>query len=650
VGGTEGGTTDLPGTGDARTGICRADPDCDDGVFCNGDERCGGVGAPGSDPRGCVTQTRCAAGTTCSEAARSCSAAGCTDADRDGQRVLSAALCPGDTTALDCDDGDQFRFSGANRERCDPLNHDEDCSYLTVGSPADQDGDNDGAPNVACCNIITDSSMPAELTESALTSRRLQLINNRLVCGVDCDDRNPNVHPGAPELCNGVDDNCNGEADEGMRSRVYRDCDGDGDGDAADQGTLGCAVPPPVACGFPMVLTHTDCDDRDPRRRRMGAVEVCDGLDNNCDGTVDTDGAGLECALGQPGMPAATRTCMDSLCGASAGSQSCDNTCHWSECVRSGGRTCTAGALTTVACGNDLAGHNANCGRRRCSALCEPGGCEFDVEGCNQRDDDCDGQVDEGLGHRCEQTWAYAAGGLATDWTLQGTATRDPASGRVVLANGTSARVGAAFLNQPVQRALSMEAEIAVTMTRGETDGLGNGFAIYLLENRALPPTDGTGVVPTGARGYVFSLIYQPSGPILFIERLTEQRTLIARQDLPVSSLVTGDTCAGAGNFIQIGGSVTSRVHRGGGTNTARITLQGRVLTFSLTYEGRTSGCAVAAGNEPDDLLLGRPFYLGFGVATTDRTMDVRLESIRLRRDGAEGGGGACDDTVYCPR
>ncbi|MBK6534506.1 MAG: hypothetical protein IPF99_34585, partial [Deltaproteobacteria bacterium] len=568
-----------------------------------------------------MTQPRCASGTTCSEAARACSAAGCVDGDRDGQRVLSATACMGDPAALDCDDGDQFRFSGAGRERCDPLRHDEDCSYLTVGSDTDQDGDRDGAPNNACCNIITEPMAPAELTEAALLSHHLQLINPRLVCGLDCDDSNPRVHPGAAEVCNGIDDDCDGMVDEGLRARVYRDCDGHGDGDEGDQGTLGCNSPPPVACGFPMVLTHTDCDDRDPRRRRMGAVEVCDGLDNNCNGAIDTDGAGLECALGQPGAPAATRACMDSMCGASGGAQSCDNTCHWSECVRTGGRSCRAGALTAVACGNDETGHNANCGRRRCSTLCEPGACEFDAEGCNQRDDDCNGRIDEGLGHRCERTWSYTAGGLATDWGLLGSATRDTATGRLVLSNGVRSRVGAAYLNQPVQRALTMEVEAEVPMLQGETDGLGNGFAVYLLDTRVAPPTDGTGVVPTGARGYVFSLIYQPSGPILFIERLTDQRTLIARQDLPMISPVTGDTCAGAGNFIQIGGGGTSRVHRGGGANTALITLRGRVLSFSLTYGGRSGGCAVAAGNEPDDLLFGRPLYLGFGVATTDRTM-----------------------------
>ncbi|MBU0606397.1 MAG: putative metal-binding motif-containing protein, partial [Armatimonadetes bacterium] len=75
---------------------------------------------------------------------------------------------------------------------------------------------------------------------------------------VDCDDGDATVYPDAPELCNGVDDDCDGEVDEDAASAStwYADLDGDGFGDPAST-ALACAVPE----GF--VADGTDCDDGD---------------------------------------------------------------------------------------------------------------------------------------------------------------------------------------------------------------------------------------------------------------------------------------------------------------------------------------------------------------------------------------------------
>lgn len=99
----------------------------------------------------------------------------------------------------------------------------------------------------------------------------------------DCQPLDPSVHPGALETCDGRDQDCDGQVDEGTTGTTasFPDQDGDGYGDLG--GARYDCVPPEGR-----VTDSTDCDDTSPSIH-PGAPETCDGLDQDCDSQVDED-------------------------------------------------------------------------------------------------------------------------------------------------------------------------------------------------------------------------------------------------------------------------------------------------------------------------------------------------------------------------
>jgi hypothetical protein len=109
----------------------------------------------------------------------------------------------------------------------------------------------------------------------------------------DCDDTSDDVNPGVAEVCNGTDDDCDGDIDDddssldtSSGSTWYDDGDGDGYGDASV---------PVQACVQPSgtVTDDTDCDDL-AASINPGATEVCNSLDDDCDGLTDDDDGSLD--------------------------------------------------------------------------------------------------------------------------------------------------------------------------------------------------------------------------------------------------------------------------------------------------------------------------------------------------------------------
>ncbi len=98
----------------------------------------------------------------------------------------------------------------------------------------------------------------------------------------DCDDNDASINPDRQEICDGIDNDCNGLIDDGLQLYTYYlDFDNDGYGDAAFP--VDTCRSSPIS-GY--VVNRNDCNDSDMMINPLIA-EVCDGIDNNCNGIAD---------------------------------------------------------------------------------------------------------------------------------------------------------------------------------------------------------------------------------------------------------------------------------------------------------------------------------------------------------------------------
>lgn len=239
------------------------------------------------------------------------------------------------------------------------------------GKDDDCDGGTDGPGSLGCSNYYADkdSDGVGGGEGQCLCAPVLPYVSTT---GSDCNEAQPAIHPGASELCNGADDDCDGKTDEG-----FPDTDGDTQADCVDSDLDGDGVANAVDCSPTAASVFP------------GALEVCDGVDNNCDGATDPEfSAGCTFWLrDKDGDKYGLATDAKCLC-----------------------------AATGVYSAKDGGDCNDGDGEVHPDA----------VESCNTIDDDCDGATDPANSAACSSFWAdkdadgYGSGGAAAAKCLCG--------------------------------------------------------------------------------------------------------------------------------------------------------------------------------------------------------------------------------------
>ena len=401
--------TDVDGFGDPGDGIaaCYApagrvldDTDCDDStdaVSPADTESCNGI------------DDDCDGSTDESDAAGATTWFADVDGDTYGDSTASQPACTAPSNHVaddtDCDDA-AAAVSPAAVETCNGV--DDDCDAATDEPDAsdastwfaDDDGDSfgDAASTTPAC------AQPAGYVADA----------------TDCDDTSADALPGGTELCDGVDNDCDGDTDEADAADAtshFADTDGDGFGDASSS-VVACAAP----AGF--VSDGTDCDDA-ASATHPAADELCNGIDDDCDATVDepsavdaptwffdadsdTYGDPLASVAGCSAPAAFVSNGLDCDDGATAVHPAADEICNLLDDDCDG--TVDVGAIdaSTWYLDTDLDGYGDP--GSSASACAAPAGyvaagtdCDdddddispADPEMCNGADDDCDGSTDE---------------------------------------------------------------------------------------------------------------------------------------------------------------------------------------------------------------------------------------------------------------
>ena len=383
------------------------------------------------------------------------------DFDEDGDGDVCDMDDDGDGSpdAEDCEPLDPAIYPGADEE-CDGI--DNNCDGLPDEGFVDTDSD--GIPDCMSEDDdgdgVVDEDDNCPLTENpgqenfdgdgAGDACDLDDDNDGVLDEDDCEPFNDAAFPGGTEMCDAVDNDCNGEVDDGfpdLDEDGINDClDDDDDGDGFADDVDNCPVVPNAgqenndddeqgdACdpdddndGIPDLEDNCpllpsanvldsdmdglgdDCDDDDDNDGvpddkdcasldpgvHPGAEDVCDGVDNDCNEEIDDGAGGGACSIGNEfGECTGVEHCIDAelFCDAALPAvEECDgndNNCNGETDEGTGGKPCEL----TNEFGTCDATVECVDGELKCV------GQEPALEICDGADNDCNEQTDEGLG------------------------------------------------------------------------------------------------------------------------------------------------------------------------------------------------------------------------------------------------------------